>query len=186
VAFIVDLVAHMDAGDREQWPGDQDERPLTDLGRQQARALADAMSSAPIAALYAGTALRCRQTLEPLAERLGLPVNVCPELGEKQAWRLPDGWGPGPGDAAHAAGMALRGIDKLRTLHPNEAVVACSHGHVIPALVAYLVAVHGLHDVAQLTFAIARHAARRGQWYRLRFDGERVDIELHEAPGFPN
>ena len=184
--FIVDLVAHLDAGDREQWPGDQDERTLTDLGRRQAIALADAMSSEPIAALYAGTALRCRQTLEPLAGRLGLPVNVCPELGEKQAWRLPNGWGPGPGDAAHAAGMALRGIDKLRTLHPNEAVVACSHGHVIPALVAYLVAVHGLHDVAQLTFAIARHAARRGQWYRLRFEGESVAIELRSASEFPN
>lgn len=186
MAFVLDLVPHLDAGDRDQWSGDQDERPLTDLGWRQAHALADAISARRIDALYAGPALRCRQTLEPLAERLGLKVAVLPELGEKQAWRLPDGWGPGPGDAAHAAGMALRGIDKLRTLHPNDAVVACSHGHVIPALVAYLVAVHGLHDVAQLTFAIARHAARRGQWYRLRFDGERVDIELHEAPGFPN
>lgn len=183
MTLTIDLVAHLDAGDREQWPGDQDERPLTELGWAQARALADAMSSNQIAALYAGTALRCRQTLEPLAERLGLTVNVCPELGEKQSWRLPSGWGPGPGDAAHAAGMALRGIDKLRTLHPNETVVACSHGHVIPALVAYLVAVHDLRDVAQITLVLpSRRRERRGQWYRLRFDGRRVKIELREAP----
>jgi 8-oxo-dGTP diphosphatase len=178
LAFVLDLVPHLDAGDRDQWQGDQDERPLTDLGWQQARALADALSSECIDALYAGAALRCRQTLEPLAERLGLAVNVCAELGEKQSWRLPGGWGAGPGEAAHAAGTALRGIDKLRALHSNATLVACSHGHVIPSLVAYLVAANGLSGVRQLT--------QRGQWYRLRFEDERVEIELREAPDFPS
>ena len=55
--------------------------------------------------------------------------------------------------------------------------VACPHGHVIPALVAFLSAAHGLASIP---------LQRRGQWYRLRFEGERVSVELQEAPaGFP-
>jgi 8-oxo-dGTP diphosphatase len=168
----------MDAGDRDKWTGDQDERPLTDLGWQQARAFADALLSDHIDALYAGPALRCRQTLEPLADRLGLAVNLRAEFGEKRAWRLPDGWEGGPGEAAHAAGLALSGIDKLRTLHPEATIVACSHGHVIPALVAFLVAARGLGGVEQLR--------RRGFWYRLSFVDQSVTIERREAAGFPN
>ena len=83
MTFTIDLVPHMDAGDRNTWPGDQDERPLSDLGLRQAAALADALRWAPIDALYAGPALRCRQTLDVLSESLGLLVNVLPELDEK-------------------------------------------------------------------------------------------------------
>jgi len=175
--FTIDLVAHMDAGDRKAWPGDQDERPLVELGRRQAEALADALGSEAIAAVYAGTALRCRQTLEPLAERLGLQVGVMPELGEKQAWRAPDGWEGDTWDAAFAAGMIAAAIEKLQTLYPNGRVVACSHGHTIPAYVAYQFALRGLPDMPQLQY--------RGQWYRVRFVDGRAGIELIAAADFP-
>ena len=59
---IIDLVPHMDAGDRNVWQGDQDERPLTDLGWEQARAQAEALAGEKIDALYTSPALRARQT----------------------------------------------------------------------------------------------------------------------------
>ena len=171
----------MNAGDRNAWAGDQDTRPLSDLGERQSAAQADALAAAPVDALYSGRALRCRQTLRPLAERLGLEVRVLEELGEFQAWKAPEAWDPdanrGANAAAHAAGSAMRAIERIRERHAGGRVVACSHGNVIPALAAYLIAAHGLRNVAELK--------RRGQWFRLRLEGAHVQIELREVEGFP-
>ncbi|QDU21104.1 SixA phosphatase family protein [Urbifossiella limnaea] len=43
------LIRHTDAGDRRQWEGDDAERPLTELGRGQARALGAAFQARGIA-----------------------------------------------------------------------------------------------------------------------------------------
>ena len=40
--MAIHLVRHANAGNRPQWDGDDEDRPLTDLGRQQARALGEA------------------------------------------------------------------------------------------------------------------------------------------------
>ena len=172
----VDLVPHLDAGDRTKWQGDQDQRPLTALGRDQALALAEALAAEPVDALYSAPALRCRQTVEPLGERLGLEITVLPELGEFETWRTPDGWKRRPEDpyiGAFAAGSAMAAVEQMRREHPAGRVVACSHGHVIPAFVSFLVAAHGLRDVPDI--------GERGNWYRLRFDEAQVSVELHEA-----
>jgi broad specificity phosphatase PhoE len=66
----------MDAGDRHRWTGDQDRRPLSDLGRRQAARLAAALAATPVHALFSSPALRCRQTLEPLADRFGLRIEL--------------------------------------------------------------------------------------------------------------
>lgn len=177
MTLTIDLVPHMDAGDRKAWQGDQDERPLTELGHRQSEALADALVGEAIDAVYAGPALRCRQTLEPLAERLGLKVNVMAELGEKRAWRAPGGWDPATSTAAFAAGMLALAIDKLETLHPGGRVVACSHGHTIPAYVAFHYGSRGVTNAPPLEY--------RGQWYRVRIDGGDAGVELVEIVGFP-
>jgi len=188
VSLTVDLVAHMEAGDRDSWPGDQDERPLSDLGQRQAAALADALAMESIDGIYAGPALRCRQSLDVLAARLGLKVDVVPELGEKQAWRAPDGWEAStslwPGAAlalacraAFAAGSIALAIDRIRALHQDGHVVACSHGHTIPAYVAYHVGSQEVTNVPPLEY--------RGQWYRLRFADDTLAIDFVELPGFP-
>ena len=175
--LTIDLIAHMDAGDRKKWQRDQNERPLTDLGRRQAGAIVQALAAEPIDALYAGRALRCRQTLAPLAERLGTEVTILPALGEDVAWQNPDGWESGLTEAAFAAGTFVRAIDELRALHPGGRVVACSHGHTMPAYVAFLIASRGLPQV---------EPGRRGRWYRLRFTGDDLAVELRGGEGFPN
>jgi broad specificity phosphatase PhoE len=178
----------MEAGDRDSWPGDQDERPLSALGQRQALALADALAKESIDGIYAGPALRCRQTLDVLAGRLGLRAEVVPELGEKLAWRAPDGWEAStslwPGAAlasasraAFAAGSIALAIDQIKALHPEGHVVACSHGHTIPAFVAYHVGSQELLNVPALEY--------RGQWYRLRFADDRLAVNRIELAGFP-
>ncbi|MEX0785313.1 MAG: histidine phosphatase family protein [Dehalococcoidia bacterium] len=176
----VDLVAHMDAGDRKQWAVDQNERPLSDLGRRQADALADALASESIDALYSGPALRARQTLEPLAKRLGLPIVVVEGIGDVETWRPPDGWDGerAPNVGAHAAGRAMAALWDMQMEHEDGRVVACSHGHVIPALVSFLIGAHELEGVPEVE--------RRGQWHRVQLDGaDVVGVELVEAKAFP-
>ncbi len=176
MTLVIDLVPHLDAGDRTKWQGDQNHRPLSELGRRQAAAIADALGKEQIDAVYASPALRCRQSLEPLAERFGLEIEVLAGLGA-EAWRPPEGWDSDEEIAAHAAGRAMVALTQARQAHPSARVVACSHGQIIPALVAYLIAAHDLTSTPRLT--------HRGQWYRLRFEGDDAGIELREAQEFP-
>jgi 8-oxo-dGTP diphosphatase len=181
MTLIIDLVPHMDAGDRNAWTGDQNVRPLTELGRRQAEAIAEALTGDPIDALYASPALRCHQTIGPLAKRLGLEIETLAEFGE-ESWRLPDGWPKGPNDpliAGHAAGRAMAGIERIRKERAQGRVVVCSHGHIVPNLIAYLVGAHALTDVQDLK--------QRGQWYQIRFEGQTVEADLRQAAGvFPS
>jgi len=59
-------------------------RPLSELGREQAVALADHLAEQTPARLLASPALRCQQTLEPLARALDLPVEVDDRLADDE------------------------------------------------------------------------------------------------------
>jgi 8-oxo-dGTP pyrophosphatase MutT (NUDIX family)/phosphohistidine phosphatase SixA len=77
------LVRHAAAGSRSDWSGDDDERPLSGKGRRQAAALAEQLGAFGVTALYSAPVVRCQQTLELLAERLGLPIRIEPLFGEQ-------------------------------------------------------------------------------------------------------
>jgi len=107
------LVRHAAAGSRFNWQGDDAERPLSGKGLRQADQIAAYLSRRGVDRITTSPYLRCRQTIEPLAGLLGLPVEVVPELAEA---------------GAYAAAFRFAG-----TLVGSEAVI-CSHGDVIPAL----------------------------------------------------
>lgn len=69
------LVAEADAGRRDEWPGPDRLRPITRDGWRQARAVAEQLRGQPIKRVVASPWLRCRQTVQPLAEQLGLDVD---------------------------------------------------------------------------------------------------------------
>ncbi len=78
-ACEVYLIRHGDASPDESQcaPGwHYDRQPLSTLGRAQTEALARAMRGAGLSAIYSSPLLRCLQTAQPLAEVLGLPVQV--------------------------------------------------------------------------------------------------------------
>ena len=79
--------------------------------------------------------------------------------------------------ATPPAGSMARAIDKLETLHPGGRVIACSHGHTIPAYIAYLVASRGLEAV---------EPGWRGKWYRVHVADGDVTVELREGEDFPS
>lgn len=180
-ALSIELVPHLDAGDRARWSGDQDQRPLSELGRRQAAVLADLLMEGSVDALYSSPARRCRQTIEPLAAWLGLPITVLPELRETDTFSPPSEWVGGFYQpiapllgGAYAAGRARAALRRMATDHRQGRVIACSHGDTIPAAVAFLVGAHGLAPPPPLE--------RRGGWYTVRLDGERVSVEARSSP----
>ena len=84
---IVHLIRHAKAESRSTWTTDDSLRPLSGKGLRQAAALADQCADLGLGRLLSSPAVRCRQTVEPLAERIGLPVEPATELAEGAALR---------------------------------------------------------------------------------------------------
>jgi len=111
------IVRHAAAGDRTKWEGDDAERPLTEKGERQARAIADALEGVGITRILSSYYLRCRQTVAPLAERIGRKVEHHDALREGASPRL---------------------IAELLDEVAGSTVVLCSHGDVIPEMLRRL------------------------------------------------
>ena len=118
-------------------PGAGDDSRLTERGRRQARAAAQALAAEPVARIYASPALRARQTAALLATTPGPPVTVLPELVEVactaddlRAWVVEQDLGrrAADGESGHQVvarvGAALRRIARA---HPGETVVVVGH-----------------------------------------------------------
>lgn len=71
---------HAEAGDKRDWTGPDAARPLSTEGWEQAVALVDLLAGLRIERLLTSPALRCRQTLEPLAAAIGLDPQPLDEL----------------------------------------------------------------------------------------------------------
>ena len=61
----------------------QTDRPLSDFGRKQARRLADELAAEKLEAIYSSDLSRARETAEIIGARIGLPVELDPDLREK-------------------------------------------------------------------------------------------------------
>jgi 2,3-bisphosphoglycerate-dependent phosphoglycerate mutase len=57
--------------------------PLSEVGLAQARAVAAVLGNESFSAIYSIDLIRVRQTAQPSAERLGLPVSLDPDLRER-------------------------------------------------------------------------------------------------------
>ncbi len=113
----VHLVRHAAAGDRASWDGHDRERPLTTKGRLQADAIADLLEPRLASDVLSSPSVRCIETGKPLAERLGLDVEVAGFLEE---------------------GSAGLGFFDFVESRPREETVMVSHGDVIPAIIDQL------------------------------------------------
>lgn len=141
---------------------------LDDKGREQAAALVERIGELPVKALVRSPLLRCRLTLEPLAERLGLvPIvderitevdygswtgRTIGELVKEPLWAVvqqqpsaavfPDGEGLAAVQARAVA--AVREHDRrLAQEHGADVLwVACTHGDVIKAVVVDALGTH--------------------------------------------
>ena len=83
------VVRHAKAGSRADWDGEDRLRPLSGAGQKQAEPIAELLP------LYGPDrrqrpAVRCRDTVAPLADELGLPVVDEPLLSERSYGDDPD------------------------------------------------------------------------------------------------
>jgi len=78
------MVRHADAGDRSAWVGDDRIRPLNKRGRKQAVDLVALLAARTVEEIHTSPALRCVETVEPLAAARGLELIVREELSEEQ------------------------------------------------------------------------------------------------------
>lgn len=80
----IHLLRHADAGDREDWNGPDDERPLTAKGRGQSERLGTFLASVSFRPdlIVSSPKVRAAQTAEIVAERLGTEAHLDDRLGE--------------------------------------------------------------------------------------------------------
>lgn len=117
-AVTLHVARHAHAGQRSAWSGDDRFRPLSARGLAQSAGIADRLAEDPPERILSSPAVRCVQTVTPLAVRLGLHVEIENRLFE----------GSGRTSAA-----AL--LDEVAT----TPIVLCSHGDVVPHLLEELV-----------------------------------------------
>jgi 8-oxo-dGTP diphosphatase len=156
------VVRHGRAGHRESFDGDDISRPLDGKGERQAEALAENLLPFLPAAVHSAPMRRCRETVQPLADRLGLKIADEPLLGE-EAYR------------DDPAGARRRLVELVGNLGEVGSVVACSQGGVIPGVVKSLA---GRADVT-----IGEAGTPKAAYWLLTFDGKRlVQADPYPAP----
>lgn len=152
------LIRHGSTGDRskpDEPSGTVAEAQLNDLGRHQAQEVGRALGESRIDAIFATPFQRTADTAAPLAERLGLEVEVIPELREihlgdwaggefgrrlksrdplilemfhKQRWDVL----PGAEKAPDFAGRVAAGLDHVvEVTGPGKRAAVFTHGGVI-------------------------------------------------------
>lgn len=148
------LVRHGDAGTRARWKGDDGLRPLNKRGRDQAHYLAKLLSDRPIGRIYSSPSLRCIESVQPLADQLGLEVLTRKELAENA----------NPKDAVAFV------VDRAK-----RDPIMCSHGDLIPKIIRRLVS-DGMHIHEP-------NLSQKGSVWEIEVEGGTAVRALYHPPG---
>jgi 8-oxo-dGTP diphosphatase len=115
------VVRHGTAGSKSRFSGDDTKRPLDKKGRAQAEALVAQLLAFGATKVYAADRVRCHQTVQPLAEELGVVIHNEPTLTEESYAKNPK-----------------RGRRRVLGIAAQAGTpVICSQGKVIPDLIAW-------------------------------------------------
>jgi phosphohistidine phosphatase SixA len=115
--MTVYLVRHAVALSRKAWNQEDDDlRPLTPKGERQSAGLAALLNDAPVRRVLSSPALRCVETVRPLAEKLGLRVETT--------------------DALQEGAPVEKAYDLLKKVARKKSdSLLCAHGDLVPALI---------------------------------------------------
>lgn len=120
--FPVVVLRHAKATPRAGWEGADAARPLTPRGRRQAQGVVGPLRAFGVQRIVTSEALRCVQTVRPLAKAAGLPIS-------RTALVTQDRWEEGRADPRSIVGKRVRA---------RVPAVVCSHGPVLPDILAEL------------------------------------------------
>ena len=116
------MVRHAHALSRSRWEGEDDTRELSVRGHRQAQMLIPVLKEFEPGLILSSPSVRCMDTLRPLADTLGRSVRAETDLAE---------------------GSGRTAVTLVRSLAGGTAVL-CSHGDVIPDVLAALADEDGL------------------------------------------
>ncbi|MCL4449467.1 MAG: histidine phosphatase family protein [Actinobacteria bacterium] len=148
------LVRHALAVDQFVFKGDDERRPLTEKGKTQAQGLVALLDNIKFRSLLSSPALRCIETLEPLAKYKGAKIDIQPLLGLSAQ----------PDDT----------LGYLVTLKHN--VVACSHGENILGILEFL--------FSQKVAGVDKVRARKGSVWLLEIENHTVISATYISPPY--
>jgi probable phosphomutase (TIGR03848 family) len=185
---------------------------LDDKGRQQAAELVDRIGELPIRAVVCSPLLRCRRTIEPLADALGIEPILDDrfsevDYGEWTGRKLADLvneplWGvvqahpsaavfPGGEGLAQVQARAVAAVrdhdTRLAEQHGGDALwLACTHGDVIKAVVADALGLHldGFQRVSAdpASMSVIHYTRLRPFVLHVNHTGPRLTSALTAAP----
>jgi 8-oxo-(d)GTP phosphatase len=118
--FALVTLRHAKTVGHGDWSGPDATRPLLPVGREQAKSVAPIVAAFGPVKIVSSTAARCLATVEPLSARLRLGVTSTSDISQ-------DAYEHG---AADIAKVIRKRLDKGRN------AVLCSHGPVLPDIVA--------------------------------------------------
>jgi 8-oxo-dGTP diphosphatase len=112
------LLRHAKAITRDEWQGDDDDRPLDDLGENQAKRLLAIYQVFNLSQIHSSDAVRCYSTVEPMAKGLGIKLEVTGKLSESSYRKDKE-----------------KAIDYVKDVFKDEInALICSHNPILPKI----------------------------------------------------
>jgi probable phosphoglycerate mutase len=191
------LIRHALPVRRELEEGEIADPPLADQGHAQAEALADWLADERIDAIYASPMRRAYQTAEHVADRLGLPIVVDPELSEfdrqshfyipveelraekDERWDalVAGRWGvDGEVDPQTFKAVVVEAVERVVAANPSKTVAIIAHGGVMNAYLAHVLGAREVMFFEPAYTCISRVAAARTGQRQIRTINEHAHV----------
>lgn len=122
--FAIIAVRHGKAVDASVWDGPDSTRPLLHSGSDQAASITKGIAAFAPERIISSSAVRCQSTVAPLSELTGIPVKVTADISQ---------------DAYEAGTSGVPAVIAKR-LKRRVTSVLCSHGPVLPRIIAEVAA----------------------------------------------
>lgn len=153
------LLRHAKALKRDDWDGDDSDRPLDNLGQLQAKRLLPQFYPYNISEIHSSDAYRCMQTVEDLTRALDLNTIIGLDLSEDMYSKDKD--------------ASLEYVSSL--MNQNKRAIICSHNPILPKVLKKLV---GKKYFKELDTKLEPAEA----WVIHHRDGEVISVDWIEAP----
>lgn len=116
------MLRHAKAIAREEWQSEDEDRPLEQLGQQQARRMLSLYQVYGLTQIHTSDAVRCHDTVEQMAKALGIAMKITNKISE-YTWKK----------------NKEKAIDYAKDLiKENEPILLCSHNPVLPRMMEKL------------------------------------------------
>ena len=153
------MLRHAKALEREEWQGEDEDRPLEQLGQQQARRMLSLYQVYGLTQIHTSDAVRCHDTVEQMAKALGIALTITNKVSE-YTWKK----------------NKEKAIDYAKDLIKiNEPIILCSHNPVLPRMMEKL--------TKKIDFDYPSNKLQPGESWILHHNGKKVvQIDRLEAP----